>query len=223
MSSADRALLALQLQLRASPFFYRLTLGTRVLLAAGFVPTGLAKLLGRPFMSIGVETPLGSFFETLYQSGPFWHFIGAIQVIAGLLVLWPATATLGAVLFLPVISSIFVITLSYDFNYTPVITGGMLLANCYLLMWDYHRLRGILRETGDVAGPESFPRQRLAGTFERAAYVGGAVTGISLFAGTRGFVPAGWMVWLMVAATSSFLAAVAGGVAVLLRDGRESG
>jgi hypothetical protein len=36
-------------RLRANPLAYRLVIGTRILLCAGFLPTGMVKLLGRPF------------------------------------------------------------------------------------------------------------------------------------------------------------------------------
>jgi len=78
--------------MRSQPLLYRLTLGTRVLLAAGFIPTGMVKLLGERFTTMSPDTALGGFFETLYQSGLYWQFLGATQVVAGVLILLPATA-----------------------------------------------------------------------------------------------------------------------------------
>lgn len=49
-------------------------------------------------------------------------------------------ATLGAVVFLPIILNIFFITVSYDFKGTVFITGLILLATIYLLFWDYKKL-----------------------------------------------------------------------------------
>ena len=42
----NRLLSTLQRWIRSRPLLYRLTLGTRVLLAVGFIPSGLVKLLG---------------------------------------------------------------------------------------------------------------------------------------------------------------------------------
>ena len=56
----------------------------------------------------------------------------------------PFTASLGVVLYFPIILNIFVLTVSIDFAGTPFITGLMLLGNLYLLCWDYDRWRGIL-------------------------------------------------------------------------------
>ncbi|HET6668759.1 MAG TPA: hypothetical protein VFH15_00875 [Pyrinomonadaceae bacterium] len=45
--------------------------------------------------------------------------------------------------YFPLILNIFVITVSMHFTGTPVITGLMLLANIYLLCWDYDRLKRV--------------------------------------------------------------------------------
>src|SRR5262245_57108073 len=115
------------LWVRSSPFFYRLMLFTRILLAAGFIPTGTIKLLGQRFSYIPIDQPVGFFFEALYRSGIYWRFIGASQILAGTLLLWPRAAHLGAALFAPIVANIFVITVSMPFGGTRLITGPMLL------------------------------------------------------------------------------------------------
>lgn len=45
--------------------YHRFTLFTRVLLAAGFIPTGMVKLLGQRFTSISPGHPIGAFFEAM--------------------------------------------------------------------------------------------------------------------------------------------------------------
>jgi hypothetical protein len=128
---------------RSKPFFLRFVLFTRILLAAGFVPTGMVKLLGRRFTLMPVETPIGAFFEAMYQTGLYWQFLGAAQVAAGLLLLVPRWAHLGALFFMPIMLNIFVVTVSLGFKGTPAVTGLMLLAVTFLCAWDYHRFRGI--------------------------------------------------------------------------------
>jgi hypothetical protein len=73
MYELDQFLSAARRWVRARPLLYRLTLGTRVLLAVGFIPTGMVKLLGRRFTTMSPESGIGGFFETLYQSGPYWR------------------------------------------------------------------------------------------------------------------------------------------------------
>jgi hypothetical protein len=61
------------------------------------------------------------------------------------LLLIPRTATLGALLYFPVILNIFIITVSLRFTGTWAITGLMLLANLFLVCWDYDKWKGILQ------------------------------------------------------------------------------
>lgn len=168
----------------ASPRIYRVVLATRILLAAGFIPTGLVKLLGRRFTSIPSTDPLGAFFEAMYQTGPYWQFIGASQIIAGVLLLIPASATLGALLFMPIIANIFVITVALDFHGTPFVTGPMLLASLALLTWDWHRVRGLFTTRPTVQRPCA-PRLPIT---EAWIYAVGATCLLLFFAVVRGFV-----------------------------------
>lgn len=196
---------------------YRLTLAIRVLLAVGFIPTGMVKVLGRRFTTLSPENPVGAFFETLYQSGLYWQFIGWTQVIAGICVIVPATATLGALLFLPVMLSIFAITLSYDFASTPVVAGLMLLANVYLICWDYDRLRGILGL--DVTGSQTQLSNHHLGRVEWAVYVAGAGSAFSFLLNDRlGLLPPAWNLWPLLVGMLS--ACVAGGYAWTIRHHR---
>ena len=117
---------------------------TRVLLALAFVPSGLVKLLGQRFTTLPVTTPVGHFFDGFFAAPEFYRFVGAAQLGAALLLLFPWTAALGAALYLPIIVNIFVITVAVDFRGTQVVSGLMLLANMYLLAWDYDRWKGLL-------------------------------------------------------------------------------
>ncbi len=123
-------------------FFYWFAWLTRVLLAVAFLPSGLKKILGERFTVLEIENPVGFFFEALYRTGMYWHFLGFVQLLVAALLLIPRTATLGAVLYLPVVVNIFCIVVSMHFIGTPVVTGLMLLGNLYLLLWDYPKVGG---------------------------------------------------------------------------------
>jgi hypothetical protein len=69
----------------------------------------------------------------MYRTGFYWRFLGLRQLATALLLLIPRTATLGALVYFPLILNIFVITVPLHFQGTPFITGLMLLANLYLL------------------------------------------------------------------------------------------
>lgn len=117
----------------------------RYLIGFAFVFASIVKIQGLRFTAdSGAENPINTawhFFETMYQSGNYWKFVGFGQLVAGLLLMTQKYAKLGAILFLPIILNIFVITISYDFRGTPFITGSMLLANILLIIWDWDTLK----------------------------------------------------------------------------------
>lgn len=125
---------------------------TRILLAIAFMPSGWTKLAGNRFTSLPLDNPVGFFFEALYRTGWYWNFLGLAQLGCALLLLIPRTALLGALCYLPIVLNIFLITVSMDFRGTPLITGGMLLANLFLLCWDYDRLKPCLAHILKLGG-----------------------------------------------------------------------
>jgi len=182
----ERLLDRLHGRVRAHPAFQRLAIISRILLALAFVPTGLVKLMGERFTLMGIDTPVGLFFEAMYQSGGYWTFVGLAQVVAGVLLLIPRTSTLGAVLFFPIVLNIFVITVALEFRGTPFITGSMLLASVFLLCWDYDRLKTVVwPPASSAARSQRVPIGRL----ERAGYIVGTAAGLGVLGWTRGFVP----------------------------------
>lgn len=124
--------------LRSARFF---TVATRALLAIAFLPSGFVKLQGERFTKLGIDTPVGFFFEAFYRTGFYWNFLGAAQLLAAILLLIPRTRVLGAVVYFPIILNIFLITLSMHFQGTPIVTGLMLLGSIWLLLWDLQTIR----------------------------------------------------------------------------------
>jgi hypothetical protein len=136
----------------------RFTALTRLLLALAFIPSGLVKALGLPFTSLGPDTAVGAFFGALYASGFYYRFIGLAQLLAAVLLLFPRTATVGALIYLPIVVNIVVITLSIGFQGTWVITCLMLLANVYLLCWEYDTLKRLWPRRPTVGALPAFGR-----------------------------------------------------------------
>jgi len=116
---------------------------TRYLIGFAFIPSGITKLLNHRFTQISIQNPVGFFFEGMYQAGFFWQFIGFMQIFAAFLLMTQYFTTLGTLIFLPMITSICIITVSMHFKGTWLITILMLLANLLLLAWDYHKLKYI--------------------------------------------------------------------------------
>ncbi len=131
-------------EIRSQIIFRLFTWGTRILLFIAFLPSGLKKVMGERFTLLPIENPIGFFFEALYRTGFYWNFLGIMQLIAGLLLLIPRTSFFGALLYLPIIINIFIIVSSLHFKGTPIVAGLMLLANIYLLFWDYDKLKRML-------------------------------------------------------------------------------
>lgn len=130
----------------AQPMLRVFAVCVRVLLALAFVPSGLVKIMAEPFTTLPVSDPVGYFFAGFFSAHGYYQFIGVAQWVAGGLLPIPRTATLGALLYLPIIVNIFAITVAIGpaFAGTRVVTGAMMAANVYLLCWDWDRWKQVL-------------------------------------------------------------------------------
>ncbi len=146
----------------------------RIALAAGFIPSGLTKIIGERFTSLSVNHPMGNYLEALYHTGFYYPFIGYVQVTAALLLLIPRTSTLGAVLYFPLILNICILSLAVGFDGSLLSSPLMVLANLYLLCWDYDKLKFILPfkhvdqkevQSTHLARENSFPKLFFLGVF----------------------------------------------------------
>lgn len=133
------------LKLKSAKSFQVFTIYLRYLIGFAWVFASIVKIEGNRFtMADGINEPINSawhMFETFYQSGIFWKFIGWAQLITGGLLLSQRFSLLGAVMGIPIAVNIFVITISYSFAGTPFITGLMLSGNIFLLVWDSDKLK----------------------------------------------------------------------------------
>ncbi len=120
------------------------TVFTRILLAVGFIPPSIKKILHQPFTILPDSNPVGHYFNALYQTGFYYEFLGWAQLAAALLLLFPRTAHIGALMFLPIIANIAVLTTSVGFVGTWILTILMTLAATWLVAWEYDRLKPIL-------------------------------------------------------------------------------
>ncbi|MHA4842785.1 hypothetical protein ACX0G7_01415 [Flavitalea antarctica] len=115
----------------------------RVGLALGFLPSGFVKIAGERFTDLSVKHPMGNYLEALHRTGFYYTFVGILQVTAAILLFIPRTATLGALLYFPIILNIFVLSMAVRFEGSWVSSPLMVLANLYLLCWEYHKLKMI--------------------------------------------------------------------------------
>ncbi len=123
------------------------TVFTRILLACAFIPPSIPKILHKPFTVLPDSNPVGHYFGALYQTGFYYEFIGWAQLTAALLLLFPRTAHIGALMFLPIILNVAVLTTAVGFKGTWILTILMSLAATWLVAWEYDRLKPILFQT----------------------------------------------------------------------------
>jgi len=116
----------------------------RIALAAGFLPSGIVKITGERFTVLSIKHPMGHYLEALHRTGYYYTFIGVLQVTAAMLLLVPRTATLGAVIYFPIILNICILSFALRFEGSLLSSPLMVLANLYLLCWDYDKLKFIL-------------------------------------------------------------------------------
>jgi len=113
-------------------------------LAVAFFISGLVKVRGERFAAgLSVNNPLGHYFQALYYTEYYYTFIGIAQIAIAILIIIPRTALLGALMYFPIILNICILTYAVRFEGTRAATF-MLLANLYLLCWDYDRIKPIL-------------------------------------------------------------------------------
>lgn len=127
-------------ELRRNKWLRWFALFCRIALALGFIPAAIVKVTGERFTGLPSNNPLGHYFDALVLTGFYYTFLGTTQLIAALLLLIPRTALLGAIFYFPIILNIFVLTHATRFDGTRIVTL-MLLANLFLLVWDYDRLK----------------------------------------------------------------------------------
>lgn len=142
--SLENSLDSLHAKVKSFKLLHYFTVFNRVILAISFIPSGMTKVLGMRFTQMPPDTPVGYFFESFYQTGGWYQFVGITQIVAVILLLIPRTATLGAAIFFPIVLNIMIITIAVGFKGTWVITSMMFLANLYLICWDYDKFKRIL-------------------------------------------------------------------------------
>ena len=150
------------------------TLFTRIALAIGFLPSGFVKIAGERFTSLSVNHPMGQYLEALHHTGYYYTFIGVLQVTAAILLLIPRTAILGALLYFPIILNICILSLAVRFEGSLVSSPLMVLANLYLLFWDYDRLKFIFPHRRLLQQLEESPKQTVLNNTFPVKFLAGA-------------------------------------------------
>lgn len=147
--------------------FQVFTIFVRYLLGIAFIWASILKIKGIRFEPhSGENMPIGSLshlLEAMYRSGFYWYFIGWGQLLAGFLIMSQIFSTLGAVVYFPIMLAIFILTTAFQGPVFLTMTSLMLLANIYLLLWDWNKLKFIvLNNPGEYADQTTqFSRQKI--------------------------------------------------------------
>jgi len=154
-STLDR----LHSQAKENRWLWLFSIFNRFALAAGFIPSGIVKIIGERFASgVSANHPMGHYLEALHTTGYYYTFIGVVQVTAAILLLIPRTVTLGAFLYFPIILNICILTFAVRFDGSLFTAPLMVLANLYVLGWNYEKWKYILpfnRPADDVTKRKS--------------------------------------------------------------------
>lgn len=126
-----------------------IVIATRLFLGAIFFTSGMGKLTHGDFPGLIGPVWLA---DRLAQYGlaPWAQFVAWSQVVIGLLLLSQRFATLGAVMLVPMITNILVITISLGWRGTPYVNAVLLLMNLFLLAADWKKLRPLVFDEADA-------------------------------------------------------------------------
>ena len=161
--------------------YHRLYLGLRVLvrlsLGMALIGYGAAKVIPSQFPPLalhrlvqpfGDASPMGLLWSFMGASAPYTIFSGAVEMLSGLLLFFPSTTTLGALLSIGVMSHVVVLNFCYD---VPVKLFSLHLLGLaiFLAAPDAGRLLNlfVLNRVADPASAETVLRRPV---FLRAAF-----------------------------------------------------
>lgn len=160
---------------RQNLWLYYFAIFNRIALAMGFLPSGFVKVNGERFTDLHNFQPMGRYLEAFYHTGYYYTFVGVLQMIAAILLLIPRTATLGAVLYFPVILNICILSYSVRFDGSLLTAPLMVMANLYLLCWDWHKIKYLL--PFNYSPPVAIPhRKKLSKKFPWKFFLGVVVS-----------------------------------------------
>lgn len=164
----------IHLKSRQNRWLWYFTIFCRIALVLGFLPSGFVKVNGERFTALATNHPMGSFLEAFYHTGFYYTLVGILQMTAAILLLIPRTATLGALLYFPIILNICILSIAVRFEGSLLTAPLMVIANLYLLCWDWHKLKFIFFPNAPKTVLPS--RAELVNKFPLRSFTGSAAT-----------------------------------------------
>lgn len=118
----------------------------RVSMSIGFILSGFRKMPGLKFTILTEDNPVGLYFKAMYETGFYWNFIGFLQMILGLMLIFDRTVVFASLIMMSVTLNIFLVSISLNMKGTPYITSLMLLANILLIVWHFDHYKSIFQK-----------------------------------------------------------------------------
>ncbi|MEV6656071.1 DoxX family protein [Nocardia fluminea] len=158
---------------------------------AKLIPTQMAEpALTTLLTRVGDLTPMAMLWTQVGSAPAYEIALGAAEVVAGLLLFWPRTATVGAMLGVISMAQVFLLNLTFDVP-VKMLAGHLLLMGLVLLAPQARRLANFLvleRDSGPAVQPPLFSSARA----NRWAAVVQVAVGLWI---TVGMVDAGMQSW----------------------------
>ena len=173
--------------------FLRLCLGGQMLFYgfAKLIPTQMpAPPLAALLQPFGQFSPMSVLWLQVGSSHPYEMALGAVEVAAGLLLFWPRTAVLGALLSLLSMGQVFLMNMAFDVP-VKILSSHLLLISLVLLAPHLRRIADTLvlqRHSEPLHTPRLFTGQR-ANRIATAVQVGLGIW-VSI-----GLAVVGWQSW----------------------------
>lgn len=124
-------------RIRSNTLFTILYWTARILMAIGFVLSGIRKLPGVKFTTLDASNPVGAYFQAMYDTGFYWNFIGYFQILIGIMMVFNRFKVLAPLLMMPVTINLWLVSIALHMRGTPIITTLMVMANVFLMLWHY--------------------------------------------------------------------------------------
>lgn len=167
-------------RVRSNKWYRYFTYFCRVALAAGFLPSGMQKVMGERFTVLANEHPMGAFLEAIFHTGYYYTFVGVMQVLAAILLLIPRTALLGAFIYFPIILNICILSYAVRFDGSMFTAPLMVLACLYLICWDYHKFKFIFPWNHTTAKFTPIQPEKKNNKFPFLFFIGVFLTAVSV-------------------------------------------
>jgi hypothetical protein len=127
-------------RLRSTRAANLLVINVRILIGFAFLPAALKKVMAQPFTDPANTGAFHEFLHAFHATGPFYQFVGVMQLVAALLLSTQYFALAGAFIALPILTAICVFVWStIGLTPTAVVASLMLFGVLGLLVWDVDR------------------------------------------------------------------------------------